>query len=137
MGILSLLIGPLTSLLGRLLPDPAAAQAAKLKLLEMMQSGALADLDASSKESLAAANIVKAEASSEGWLTRSWRPLVMLVFTGLIVARMFGYTAPNVSAPEYLELWSLVKLGLGGYVIGRTAEKSLPSIMSAIKGVKS
>ena len=37
------------------------------------------------------AKIVNSEASSEHWLTANWRPLVMLVFTGLVVARFLGF----------------------------------------------
>ena len=36
----------------------------------------------------AAADIVKTEAASEHWLTATWRPVVMLVLTSLIVARV-------------------------------------------------
>ena len=137
MGILSLLIGPLTTLLGKVLPDPKAAQEAKLKLLELTQQGALADLDAQTKQVLAQAGVVQAEAASTHWLASSWRPLVMLIFTGLIVARMFGWTAGNVTPAEYMELWGLVKLGLGGYVVGRSVEKIAPAVASAISGAKS
>lgn len=136
MGILSLLIGPLTTLLGKVLPDPQAAQEAKLKLLELTQQGALAEIDAQTKEVLAQAGVIQAEAASHSWLASSWRPLVMLIFTALIVARMFGYTAANVTPPEYMELWGLVKLGLGGYIMGRSAEKIAPSLVTAIRGGK-
>ncbi len=84
---------------------------------------------------MAAADIIKAEATSGGWLTRSWRPIVMLVFTSLIVARWFGWSAPGLSEAEALELWAIIKIGLGGYVIGRSAEKVAPSIADAVKGV--
>ena len=82
----------------------------------------------------AQADIVKAEAASEHWLVATWRPLLMLVFGGLIVARWFGWAAPNLSEAEYLKLWSIVEFGLGGYVVGRSVEKIAPSIADAIKG---
>lgn len=110
----------------RLWPDPTQAAEAKLKLLAMAQQGELADLTARS-------DIIKAEASSENWLTASWRPITMLTFTVLIVARWFGWSAPNLAEAEYLKLWDIVQLGLGGYVIGRSAEKIVPSIVSALK----
>ncbi len=54
------------------------------------------------------------------WLQRSWRPLVMLTFAGIVVAGAF------VDIP-YLEndskFWVLLEIGLGGYVIGRSVEK--------------
>ncbi|CAB4126966.1 Holin of 3TMs, for gene-transfer release [uncultured Caudovirales phage] len=80
----------------------------------------------------AQADIVKTEAGTGG-LASWWRPITMLTFTGLIVARWFGWAAPNLSPEEYLKLWDIVQLGLGGYVIGRSVEKIVPSIADAIK----
>lgn len=77
--------------------------------------------------------IVKTEAASQSFLASSWRPIVMLVFCGLIVARWFGWAAPNLSEAEYLKLWSIVELGLGGYVLSRSAEKIVPHITDALK----
>jgi hypothetical protein len=81
----------------------------------------------------AAADIVKTEAASEHWLTATWRPVVMLVLTSLIVARWLGYSAPGISEAEALKLWSIVEIGLGGYVIGRSAEKIAPVMAEAMK----
>ena len=136
MGILSLLIGPLANLLGRVLPDPAAAQAAKLKLIELADQGALAELDGQVKEQLAAAGVVQSEAQSKFWLAACWRPITSLVFVALITARMFGLTAPNVSPAEYLELWALMKLCLGGYIASRGIEKVTPAIAGALSTLK-
>ena len=80
-----------------------------------------------------AADIVKAEAQSENWLASSWRPLTMITFVVLIVARWFGYAAPDLAEEEYLKLWDIVQIGLGGYVIGRSAEKIVPAVMAARK----
>ena len=81
----------------------------------------------------AQADIVKTEAASESWLTANWRPLTMVTFVGLIVARWFGWAAPGLSPEEYLKLWDIVQLGLGGYVVGRSVEKALPSIAPILK----
>lgn len=81
----------------------------------------------------AQADIVRAEAASEHWLAACWRPLLMLTFGGLIVARWFGWAAPSLSDAEYLKLWDIVELGLGGYVVGRSVEKVAPSIAAALK----
>ena len=116
----------LSRVAGNLFPDPAAKAKAEAEM-------ALA-LMANQKElEQAAANIIKAEASSTNWLASSWRPVVMLTFAGLIVARWFGWAAPNLSEAEYLKLWSIVELGLGGYVIGRSAEKIIPGVAEALK----
>ena len=79
------------------------------------------------------ADIVKAEAQSEHWLTACWRPILMLTFGGLIVARWLGFSAPNISDAEVLKLWNIVELGLGDYVIGRSVEKVMPAIAGALK----
>ena len=81
----------------------------------------------------AAAEIVRQEAASENWLAASWRPLVMLTFTGLLVARWLGFTAPGLSEREVIALWNIVEVGLGGYVIGHTVEKIAPSIATALQ----
>lgn len=113
-------------LIDRLWPDPEKRDQAKLALMEMAQKGELAELTGR-------AEIVKAEAASEHWLAANWRPILMLTFGGLIVARWFGFAAPNLSEAEYLKLWSIVELGIGGYVIGRSVEKIVPSVAGALK----
>lgn len=115
-----------SKIIDRLWPDPAQRDAAKLALLEMTQKGELAEFTSR-------ADIVKTEAASEHWLAANWRPLLMLTFGALIVARWFGWAAPNLSEAEYIKLWSIVELGLGGYVIGRSAEKIVPAVAAAIK----
>lgn len=57
----------------------------------------------------------------------------MLVFVALIVARWFGWSAPNLTEAEALKLWDIVEIGLGGYVIGRTAEKVLPGLVDSLR----
>ena len=118
-------------LIDRLWPDPAQRDQAKLKLMELQQSGALAQLAAETELSKGAANIVKTEAAG-GFLASSWRPITMLVFVGLIVARWFGLAAPNLAEAEYLKLWDIVQLGLGGYVIGRSVEKIMPQVADLV-----
>jgi hypothetical protein len=80
----------------------------------------------------AAAEVIKAEAEGESWLQRNWRPLTMMVFVTLIVAKWTGYTAPGVSEALELRLLGLIEIGLGGYVIGRSVEKVAPVVAPAI-----
>jgi hypothetical protein len=130
------LIGSLLNLggkvLDRVIPDPAARAEANLKLLTLAQNGELAHLAAETEITKAAADIIKTEAASENFITSSWRPILMLVCGALIVARWLGWSAPNLSQDEVLKLWDIVQLGLGGYVIGRSAEKVIPSIAGAV-----
>jgi len=57
----------------------------------------------------------------------------MLVFVALIVARRLGWSAPNLGEAEALNLWTIVEIGLGGYVIGRSAERVLRGLVDSMK----
>ena len=78
------------------------------------------------EEIKAAASIVAAEAQGESWLQRNWRPILMLVFTYIVLhnyvlAPLAGY--PPVEIPP--NMWHLLQIGVGGYVVGRSAEKGI------------
>ena len=113
----------------RIFPDPEQ----ELKRIELQQALQAAVLERTSEIERAAAEVVKAEAQGQSWLQRTWRPITMLVFVGLIVARWLGWSAPNLGEAEVLKLWDIVEIGLGGYVIGRSAEKILPNVVSSFQ----
>ena len=64
-----------------------------------------------SSELEASAKIVLAEAQGS-WLQRNWRPLLMVTFTGLIVAHWFGLTAPNIPESVQNSLLNIVMVGV-------------------------
>ena len=74
----------------------------------------------------AQASIIMAEASGT-WLQSSWRPLTMIWFSVLLGMYWFGF------APDYLvenpstvdQLFDLLKIGIGGYIVGRSGEKMM------------
>lgn len=68
-------------------------------------------------------SIISAEAKSDHWLTATWRPIVMLTFTALVVARWMGWSAPDMPPGLEEKLFSIIQIGLGGYVVGRSGEK--------------
>jgi len=113
----------------RIFPDPEN----ELKRVELQQALQAAVLERTSEIEKAAAEVVKAEAQGQHWLQRAWRPITMLVFVALIVARWLGWSAPNLTEAEALKLWDIVEIGLGGYVIGRTAEKVLPGLVDSLR----
>ena len=76
---------------------------------------------------------IRAEVASKSWLARNWRPMTMMIFVGLVAAHWLGFTAPNITEAEVLSLLNLVKIGLGGYVVGRSAEKIAPMVIGALK----
>ncbi|WP_444904990.1 3TM-type holin [Microbulbifer sp. CnH-101-E] len=76
------------------------------------------------EELRAATQVITAEAGGESWLQRNWRPVTMLTFVGLTVFHWLGWAAPNLSENQTLALLEIVKIGLGGYVVGRSVEKA-------------
>jgi len=78
--------------------------------------------------------VVIAEAQSQSWLARNWRPMTMMTFVGIIffnyiISPLFSMTALTI-VPD---MWALLKLGIGGYIGGRTIEKISPGIVDALK----
>lgn len=69
------------------------------------------------------ADIIIAEAKGN-WLQRSWRPILMLAFGFIVIYVKFLAPLFDLKIPELEnEFWNLLQLGIGGYVIGRSAEK--------------
>ena len=110
------------NVLGRFFEDKdKAAQAAHELRLAMMEHEQTAQQ--------VARDVVVAEAKSEHWITSAWRPLVMLMFAVMIGNNYI--LAPYLDAilgtsimfdmPD--QAWGLLSVGLGGYVVGRSAEK--------------
>ena len=121
MGVLAIL-SAVTPLLNKLIPDPAQRADAEANLLKLHQAGELKELES-------AMNIIVAEANSSHWIVAAWRPITMLTFTFIIANNyilypylsLFWQEAPKLTLPP--DLWALMKIGLGGYVTGRSAEK--------------
>lgn len=120
------LIKPIGDIVDKFVTTDAEKAEAKRKLVEM-QNGMLTQIIAYEQKQLTLqADIVKAEAQGHSWLQRNWRPITMLTFLVLVVCDSFGLLTFRLSQ----EAWALLKIGLGGYVIGRSAEKITPSIIS-------
>lgn len=66
------------------------------------------------------------------WLQKSWRPMLMLTFGFILICKWFGWTDANIDHELELKLMDIVQLGLGGYVIGRSAEKIAGSVTQNI-----
>lgn len=65
-------------------------------------------------------------------LQKNWRPILMMVFGIILVCKWFGWTDANIPESLELELMSIIKLGLGGYVVGRTVEKIATTVTKNI-----
>ena len=78
-------------------------------------------------------DVIVAEAKSQSFIARNWRPIMMLTFVGIIANNyilfpyitLFGGTAITLEIPP--DMWSLLKIGVGGYVMGRSGEKMVES----------
>lgn len=118
--MLQLLIKPISDLLTTAIDKiaPDAGMAEKLKSEALTQ---LLQLDTVALDKQA--NIIVAEANGDSWLQRNWRPLVMINFACLITAHWLGFTPENLGESQVLALLDIVKVGLGGYIVGRSAEK--------------
>ena len=108
----------------------------KQKMFELQVSLYSKVLDYEARLVEAQSKIITSEAQSDSWLTKNWRPLTMVTFVGLVVARWVGFTAPGISETVEMELWSIIKIGIGGYVAGRSVEKVVPAIADAIGNLK-
>lgn len=122
--MIAALIPVIGTVIDKIFPDREEAAKAKLRMLELEQQGAFQDIQIRG-------DIIKEEAKSEHFITAAWRPITMLVFV-FIVANNY-ILAPYVDlffdTNIYLELpsqlWDLLQIGLGGYVVGRSAEKMM------------
>ena len=65
------------------------------------------------------------------WLQRSWRPILMLAFGFIVIYVKFIAPLFDLKIPELEnEFWNLLQLGIGGYVIGRSAEKIAKDVIA-------
>jgi hypothetical protein len=83
----------------------------------------------------AAASVIVAEAKSEHKITAIWRPVLMMTITAIVawnflfaplielaVMLFTGNQIPlSIALPD--QLWNLLMIGVGGYVVGRSGEK--------------
>ncbi len=72
----------------------------------------------------AQARVIQAEATGHSWLQRNWRPITMLVFVFIVFYNFIFAPITGLKAlPTPEQLWSLMKLGITGYILGRSGEK--------------
>lgn len=123
------LLGPVFGVIDKAVGDKDLREQLKFQL----QSAALAGEFKALEE---AASNVRSETTGESWLQRVWRPVLMLTFGALIVARWLGFTAPGIDPATEGQLLEIIKIGLGGYVFGRSGEKIAGIIAPALKKEK-
>lgn len=124
----------IVSSVGNALDDNLTNQEEKMAIKKDIQDKIL---DTFSDLSTMATNALLAELNGN-WLQRSWRPIIMLAFAAIVVynyfvAYLFGL--PTVTLEK--DFWNLLEIGLGGYVIGRSAEKIVGTVTDKIDIVPS
>jgi hypothetical protein len=85
------------------------------------------------------ADIIKTEATGHSWMQRNWRPILMLTIVAIVANNyvvypylsMFTDKATMLQLPD--QMWTLMVVGVGGYIGGRTVEKSAPSVAEGLK----
>ena len=136
MGILdSLATGPMGALvsvgskiLDKVLPDPAAAEAAKLELAKLAQDGELAKIANETKlfevEQNNLTERLKADMGSDSWLSKNIRPLTLIfilcAYTTFAMMSAFDIDT-NQAYVELLGQWGMLIMSF--YFGGRTLEK--------------
>ena len=132
-GFISKIFQPAADLIDNLHTSEEEKLTIKAVLLELQGAiiGRVLDLEKSKLE--AQSSIIIAEAKSDGWLTKSWRPITMLTLVATVVAYWMGWGGQDIPLEIVNRMFSLVQLGVGGYVGGRSVEKIVPIIMSALK----
>ena len=106
--------GKVLDIVDDVVEDKDAANNLKFQIQKQLIETKSSELEAQTK-------IVLAEAQGS-WLQRNWRPLLLITFVGLVVAHWFGFTAPNIPESVQNNLLNIVMVGVGGYVMGRSAE---------------
>jgi hypothetical protein len=74
--MIAALLPLLGTLVDKFFPDPQAAAAAKVQIMEMAQRGELAQLDAEVRLATGQIEVNKAEAASGNTFASSWRPFI-------------------------------------------------------------
>ena len=127
MGFIDLIAGifkPAAELIDELHTSEEEKLKQQRRLLEIQALVLDSSLEYEKQMMTARAEIVNSEAKSEHWVTATWRPITMLTFLALAVGDSLGWL-PN---PLRDEAWMLLQIGLGGYVVGRSAEKVIKEV---------
>lgn len=123
MSFLTSLIEPITNIIAKAVPDADKRKALETQIRVLL-------IAQETEFVKAARDVVVAEAKGDSWLQRNWRPISMLVFVAVIAnnyiiapyVQAFGGVAVVLEIPD--GMWGLLTMGLGGYVVGRTIEKT-------------
>ncbi len=124
--LVSGLLGPAKEFIDEITTTDEERLQAKTKLFELESVLQTKFLEYDTALVQARQEVLVAEATSESFITRAWRPITALVFVSIIawnhmIAPVFSL--PPMATPP--ELWEVIKIMIGGYVLSRGAEKGI------------
>jgi hypothetical protein len=112
------------NVINKIIPDKTLALQLQAEITKELISSDEMDIENAVK-------VIVAEAQGQSALQRNWRPILMLSIVAIIVNNYilapyltsFGLHVVTLALPD--KLFSLMEIGVGGYVMGRTGEKML------------
>ena len=123
------IFGPIADLVDELHTSKEEKEQLKITMLGQQTALAMKVMEYEVKQAEHQKDIIIAEAQGQSFLQRNWRPITMLTFLVLVVCDSFGLLAFRLSD----EAWTLLQIGLGGYVVGRSMEKIVPKVADTMK----
>lgn len=95
---------------------------------------------ADSQSTVAAAQALSSILTQGSFLEKNWRPVLMVILMIILVFSFFGYIPSHLNdavSPTMDKIWTLLQIGLGGYLPLRTLEKivsqmNIGSILKAL-----
>lgn len=129
LGFLGQIFEPVTKLVDDLHTSEEERLTIKNRMFEIQAQAYSQAQEYETKLLDAKASIITAEAKGESWIQKSWRPITMLTFLVLVVCDSFGLLAFRLAD----QAWTLLQIGLGGYVVGRSAEKIAPTVKDMMR----
>ena len=117
-------------IIGSFKVDPAEKLKAEIETTKLISLAFDQVIDFEKERVIQGAKNVRADAHSDSWLQRSWRPILMLGFGFTVIAHYFGFTPETISVQEAEALMKVVQWGMGGFIAGRSAEKITDKLMT-------
>ena len=107
----------------------------KYKQLLMEMEGSYLNYESKLLESQS--KIIESEAKGDSWLQRNWRPLLMLICMFIILNNYV--LVPYFGIPVAVlddHIWTLMEMGVTGYVAGRSLEKISENLGPVLQNVR-
>lgn len=129
MELITGLVGPLFSTIEKMTTSDQERLTLQNQLISIQVQLAQSAMDYEKTIMQLQAATITTEAQGQSWLQMSWRPITMLTFLALVVVDSFGLLINPLSPSA----WDLLQIGLGGYVFGRSIEKTAGVVSDIVR----